>query len=68
MTIQNYMQPQTPQPQPQQQQHPNGQQTNGVQLKKKKMSDEEVIKKLRSIVSIGDPHRKYNKIDRIGQG
>jgi hypothetical protein len=40
----------------------------GVQLKKKKMSDEEVLKKLRSIVSIGDPNRKYTKIDKIGQG
>lgn len=36
--------------------------------RKKKMSDEEILEKLRSIVSVGDPNRKYNKIDKIGQG
>lgn len=36
--------------------------------RKKKMSDEEILEKLRSIVSVGDPTRKYNKIDKIGQG
>lgn len=41
---------------------------NVVQMKKKKMSDEEVLSKLRQIVSIGDPNRKYAKIERIGQG
>lgn len=41
---------------------------NTVQMKKKKMSDEEVLNKLRQIVSIGDPNRKYSKIERIGQG
>lgn len=41
---------------------------NMVQMKKKKMSDEEVLNKLRQIVSIGDPNRKYSKIERIGQG
>ena len=51
---------------------PNGNGTttnnNGVQMKKKKMSDEEVLAKLRRIVSIGDPNRKYTKIEKIGQG
>lgn len=42
--------------------------SNGVQMKKKKMSDEEVMSKLRQIVSYGDPNRKYSKIERIGQG
>ncbi|XP_044266542.1 serine/threonine-protein kinase Pak isoform X1 [Tribolium madens] len=36
--------------------------------RKKKMSDEEILEKLRSIVSVGDPNRKYTKIDKIGQG
>lgn len=42
--------------------------SNGVQMKKKKMTDEEVMSKLRQIVSYGDPNRKYTKIERIGQG
>ena len=32
------------------------------------MSDEEVVKRLRTIVSLGDPNRKYTKIEKIGQG
>ncbi|KAJ8920719.1 hypothetical protein NQ315_004858, partial [Exocentrus adspersus] len=36
--------------------------------RKKKMSDEEILEKLRSIVSVGDPNRKYTKIEKIGQG
>lgn len=32
------------------------------------MSDEEILEKLRSIVSVGDPNRKYTKLDKIGQG
>ena len=36
--------------------------------KKKKMTDEEILDRLRSIVSVGDPNRKYNKMERIGQG
>lgn len=36
--------------------------------RKKKMSDEEILEKLRSIVSVGDPNRKYTKMDKIGQG
>lgn len=41
---------------------------NAVQMKKKKMTDEEVMSRLRQIVSMGDPNRKYTKIERIGQG
>ncbi|XP_039948827.1 serine/threonine-protein kinase PAK 1 isoform X7 [Bactrocera tryoni] len=36
--------------------------------KKKKMSDEEILEKLRTIVSVGDPNRKYTKMEKIGQG
>ncbi|XP_063986937.1 serine/threonine-protein kinase Pak isoform X1 [Diachasmimorpha longicaudata] len=36
--------------------------------RKKKMSDEEILEKLRTIVSVGDPNRKYNKMEKIGQG
>lgn len=36
--------------------------------KKKKMTDEEIMEKLRSIVSVGDPNKKYTKIEKIGQG
>ncbi|XP_062558377.1 serine/threonine-protein kinase Pak isoform X1 [Armigeres subalbatus] len=44
---------------------PSQQRTN---TKKKKMSDEEILEKLRTIVSVGDPKRKYNKMEKIGQG
>lgn len=37
-------------------------------IKKKKMSDEEILEKLRTIVSVGDPNRKYTKMEKIGQG
>lgn len=36
--------------------------------KKKKMSDEEIHARLRTIVSVGDPKRKYTKFEKIGQG
>lgn len=36
--------------------------------KKKKMSDDEIIEKLRTIVSVGDPNRKYARMEKIGQG
>lgn len=32
------------------------------------MSDEEILEKLRTIVSVGDPNRKYTKMEKIGQG
>ncbi|XP_023291992.2 serine/threonine-protein kinase Pak isoform X1 [Lucilia cuprina] len=43
------------------------QQRSGA-TKKKKMSDEEILEKLRTIVSVGDPNRKYTKMEKIGQG
>ena len=36
--------------------------------KKAKMTNEEIMEKLRTIVSIGDPNRKYTKMEKIGQG
>ncbi|KAJ8023837.1 Serine/threonine-protein kinase PAK 1 [Holothuria leucospilota] len=36
--------------------------------KKSKMSDEEVLLKLWSVVSVGDPTRKYTNCEKIGQG
>ncbi|CAL8374386.1 unnamed protein product [Gadus morhua 'NCC'] len=36
--------------------------------RKKKMSDEEILEKLRSIVSVGDPKKKYSRFEKIGQG
>jgi p21-activated kinase 1 len=41
---------------------------NGGGLKKKKMTDEEILERLRTIVSVGDPNRKYTKMEKIGQG
>ncbi|XP_015196923.1 serine/threonine-protein kinase PAK 1 isoform X2 [Lepisosteus oculatus] len=38
------------------------------QKKKTKMSDEEILEKLRSIVSVGDPKKKYTRFEKIGQG
>lgn len=32
------------------------------------MSDEEIIEKLKGIVTIGDPNRKFTKMEKIGQG
>uniref|UniRef100_A0A8D0H4X4 non-specific serine/threonine protein kinase n=1 Tax=Sphenodon punctatus TaxID=8508 RepID=A0A8D0H4X4_SPHPU len=32
------------------------------------MSDEEILEKLRSIVSVGDPKKKYTRFEKIGQG
>ncbi|KAI5693890.1 hypothetical protein M8J76_008300 [Diaphorina citri] len=37
-------------------------------VRKKKLSDDEIIEKLRTIVSVGDPNRKYTKMEKIGQG
>ncbi|XP_029411889.1 serine/threonine-protein kinase PAK 3 isoform X3 [Nannospalax galili] len=38
------------------------------QRKKSKMTDEEILEKLRSIVSVGDPKKKYTRFEKIGQG
>uniref|UniRef100_A0A915LAU6 non-specific serine/threonine protein kinase n=1 Tax=Romanomermis culicivorax TaxID=13658 RepID=A0A915LAU6_ROMCU len=40
---------------------------NGQQ-RRKKLTDEEVLEKLRSIVTIGNPVRKYAKLEKIGSG
>ncbi|KAF7203325.1 serine/threonine-protein kinase PAK 2b isoform X1 [Nothobranchius furzeri] len=36
--------------------------------RKNKMTDEEIMDKLRTIVSIGDPKKKYTRYEKIGQG
>uniref|UniRef100_A0A8C5ADZ4 non-specific serine/threonine protein kinase n=1 Tax=Gadus morhua TaxID=8049 RepID=A0A8C5ADZ4_GADMO len=43
---------------------------NADKLRKKggKMTDEEIMEKLRTIVSIGDPKKKYMRYEKIGQG
>ena len=41
---------------------------NNERQKKKKMSDEEILTRLRAIVTVGDPNRKYTKMEKIGQG
>uniref|UniRef100_A0A3Q3KPL3 non-specific serine/threonine protein kinase n=1 Tax=Mastacembelus armatus TaxID=205130 RepID=A0A3Q3KPL3_9TELE len=33
-----------------------------------KMTDEEIMEKLRTIVSVGDPKKKYTRYEKIGQG
>lgn len=54
---------------PVEEEKPNGTHANkNDRPKKKKMTDEEIIEKLRTIVSLGDPNRKYTKMEKIGQG
>ncbi|XP_072257487.1 serine/threonine-protein kinase PAK 1 [Pyxicephalus adspersus] len=36
--------------------------------RKPKMTDEEILEKLRTIVSVGDPKKKYTRFEKIGQG
>uniref|UniRef100_A0A8C5L046 non-specific serine/threonine protein kinase n=1 Tax=Jaculus jaculus TaxID=51337 RepID=A0A8C5L046_JACJA len=36
--------------------------------KKTKMTDEEIMEKLRTIVSLGNPKKKYTRYEKIGQG
>ncbi|XP_076867656.1 serine/threonine-protein kinase PAK 3 isoform X3 [Brachyhypopomus gauderio] len=38
------------------------------QRKKSKLTDEEILERLRSIVSVGDPKKKYTRFEKIGQG
>ena len=45
-----------------------GTKSGDKQKKKTKMSDEEIMEKLRTIVSIGDPKKKYTRYEKIGQG
>ncbi|KAK7602515.1 hypothetical protein V9T40_008104 [Parthenolecanium corni] len=43
--------------------------SNGITVRRnKKVSDDEILERLRSIVSIGDPNKKYTKMEKIGQG
>jgi len=44
------------------------QQKREQRQKKKKMTDDEIMSRLRSIVTVGDPNRKYTKMEKIGQG
>lgn len=37
-------------------------------VKRRKMTDEEIMAKLRTIVTVGDPKKKYTKFEKIGQG
>lgn len=39
-----------------------------AQPRKKKLSDDEILDRLRTIVTVGDPNRKYTKMEKIGQG
>eukprot|EP00096_Caligus_rogercresseyi_P007068 TRINITY_DN243_c0_g2_i5.p1 TRINITY_DN243_c0_g2~~TRINITY_DN243_c0_g2_i5.p1 ORF type:complete len:527 (-),score=224.92 TRINITY_DN243_c0_g2_i5:489-2069(-) len=39
-----------------------------AERKKKKMTDEEILDRLKQIVTVGDPNRKYTKMEKIGQG
>uniref|UniRef100_A0AAF5PLE1 non-specific serine/threonine protein kinase n=2 Tax=Wuchereria bancrofti TaxID=6293 RepID=A0AAF5PLE1_WUCBA len=42
--------------------------TNRSAGRRKKVSDSEILAKLRTIVTIGNPDRKYQKVDKIGSG
>lgn len=42
--------------------------TPTVKTRKKKLSEDEIMDKIRSIVSVGDPNRRYTKMERIGVG
>ncbi|CAH1403616.1 unnamed protein product [Nezara viridula] len=37
-------------------------------VRKKKLTDDEILDRLRTIVTVGDPNRKYTKMEKIGQG
>ena len=36
--------------------------------RRRKMTDAEVMQRLRTIVTMGDPDRKYQKLEKIGSG
>ncbi|XP_041119763.1 serine/threonine-protein kinase PAK 2b [Polyodon spathula] len=48
--------------------HTDGDKAAERQKKKSKMTDEEIMERLRTIVSIGDPKKKYTRYEKIGQG
>ncbi|XP_056417126.1 serine/threonine-protein kinase PAK 1 isoform X2 [Hyla sarda] len=61
----------SPPPEPQEQSEPPADasaKSTDKTKKKPKMSDEEILEKLRSIVSVGDPKKKYTRFEKIGQG
>src|SRR5262245_16542323 len=37
-------------------------------VRKQRMTDEQVLERLRTIVTIGNPNKKYSKVDKIGSG
>lgn len=39
-----------------------------AEIRNAKIGDDEVVEVLRSIVSVGDPKRKYTKMEEIGRG
>lgn len=39
-----------------------------VMSRRKAMTDDEILERLRLIVTVGDPNRKYTKMEKIGQG
>ncbi|KAL8597490.1 hypothetical protein ACOMHN_047717 [Nucella lapillus] len=53
---------------PTEQDEKSGSENGEHKMEKKKMSDSEIMEKLRAIVSIGDPKRKYSEDRKIGQG
>ncbi|KFM76380.1 Serine/threonine-protein kinase PAK 3, partial [Stegodyphus mimosarum] len=46
----------------------NNNNNNISKVKKKKITDEEIVERLKAIVSIDDPNKKYAKMEKIGQG
>uniref|UniRef100_A0A1B6DM64 non-specific serine/threonine protein kinase n=1 Tax=Clastoptera arizonana TaxID=38151 RepID=A0A1B6DM64_9HEMI len=42
--------------------------TGSSSARKKKLSDDDILERLRTIVSVGDPNRKYTKMEKIGMG
>lgn len=41
---------------------------NTVATSRKKVADNEILEQLKTIVTVGDPNRKYTKMEKIGQG
>lgn len=41
---------------------------NTTAASRKKIADNEILEQLKTIVTVGDPNRKYTKMEKIGQG
>uniref|UniRef100_A0A2S2PID1 non-specific serine/threonine protein kinase n=1 Tax=Schizaphis graminum TaxID=13262 RepID=A0A2S2PID1_SCHGA len=41
---------------------------NTTATSRKKVADNEILEQLKTIVTVGDPNRKYTKMEKIGQG